>query len=159
MDDLTPTEVEALTKVMGNMVMSELQQKELAEVQTFSQQSLPKNPLGIEGESGQSDSTITRAQFLQLEQSADASYVPSSGKDMESLSQIKLNIEVVLGSTKMPLKTVLELHSGSVVALDKLAGEPIELVANGTLIAKGELVLVDDNFGIRILEVVNKAQV
>ncbi len=68
---------------------------------------------------------------------------------------VPVQITVELGRTKMLVKEVLQLGEGSVVELDKLAGEPVDILVNGKLIAKGEVVVIEENFGVRITEIVN----
>lgn len=68
---------------------------------------------------------------------------------------VPVQITVELGRTKMLVKEVLQLGEGSVVELDKLAGEPVDILVNGRLIAKGEVVVIEENFGVRITEIVN----
>ena len=71
-------------------------------------------------------------------------------KNLENLLDIKLQLTVELGRATLPVKKVLELTRGSIVELEKIAGEPVELYANGKLIAHGEVVVIEDNFGLRI---------
>jgi len=68
-------------------------------------------------------------------------------------AQIPITVNVELGKTKMSLEEVLSLHEGSIIEIDRLAGEPLDLVVNGQLIAKGEVVAIDDNYGLRITEI------
>ena len=68
---------------------------------------------------------------------------------------IKLKLTVELGRTELSIKKVLELARGSVIELDKIAGEPVELLANGKLIAHGEVVVIEDNFGLRITSILS----
>jgi len=74
-------------------------------------------------------------------------------KNLELVMDVKLTLTVELGRTEVPIKKVLELTRGSVIELDKIAGEPVELYANGKLIAKGEVVVIEDNFGLRITSI------
>ncbi|MCK7521020.1 MAG: flagellar motor switch protein FliN [Ignavibacteriales bacterium] len=76
-----------------------------------------------------------------------------SNKNLDLLLDVKLKLTVELGRTEIPIKKVLELTRGSVIELDKAAGEPVELYANGKLIAKGEVVVIEDNFGLRITSI------
>ena len=62
---------------------------------------------------------------------------------------------VELGRTKKSIKEILDLSSGSIVELDKLAGEPVDIHVNGKLLAKGEVVVIDENFGVRITDIVS----
>ncbi|MBR1942851.1 flagellar motor switch protein FliN [bacterium] len=73
-----------------------------------------------------------------------------AAKNLDNLLDIKLQLTVELGRTTLPVKKVLELTRGSIIELDKIAGEPVELYANGKLIAHGEVVVIEDNFGLRI---------
>ena len=68
---------------------------------------------------------------------------------------VPLQITVELGRTKKSIKDILELSNGSVVELDKLAGEPVDVNVNGKLLAKGEVVVIDENFGVRITDIVS----
>jgi flagellar motor switch protein FliN len=76
---------------------------------------------------------------------------------MDRIVDIPLRVTVELGSTKLKIKNVLDLSKGSVVELDKLAGEPVDLLVNGKLMAKGEVVVINENFGIRIAEILGPA--
>ncbi|PKO15777.1 MAG: flagellar motor switch protein FliN [Chloroflexi bacterium HGW-Chloroflexi-10] len=84
---------------------------------------------------------------------------PSGGNEspnIDMLMDISLNVTVELGRSKMMLREVLELAHGSVVELDRLAGDPVDVFVNNRLIARGEVVVVDDKFGVRIIELANK---
>lgn len=74
-------------------------------------------------------------------------------KNLDILLDIKLQLTVELGRTELPIKKVLELTRGSIIELEKVAGEPVELYANGKLIAHGEVVVIEDNFGLRITSI------
>lgn len=76
--------------------------------------------------------------------------------NMDLLMDISLRVTVELGRTRMTLHQVLELQNGSVVELDRLAGDPVDIYINERLIAHGEVVVVDDKFGVRITELVSK---
>ena len=70
---------------------------------------------------------------------------------------INLNLHVELGRTHLSIKNILELTRGSVVELDRVAGEAVDLYANGKLIARGEVVVIEDNFGLRVTSIVSPA--
>jgi len=74
---------------------------------------------------------------------------------LQLLFDVPLNITVELGRVNLNLREVLELHQGSLIQLDKLAGEPLDIYANGKLIARGEVVVIEENFGVRITEIVS----
>lgn|SRR5574344_1556449 len=73
-----------------------------------------------------------------------------ANKNLDLLMDIKLQLTVELGRTELPIKKVLELTRGSIIELDKAAGETVELYANGKHVANGEVVVIEDNFGLRI---------
>src|SRR5574344_2191515 len=76
-----------------------------------------------------------------------------TNKNLDLLMDIKLQLTVELGRTELPIKKVLELTRGSIIELEKVAGEPVELYANGKLVAHGEVVVIEDNFGLRITSI------
>jgi flagellar motor switch protein FliN/FliY len=78
-------------------------------------------------------------------------------RGMDLILDIPLDVTVELGRVRMLIKDVLELASGSIVELDRVAGEPVDMLVNGRLIAKGEVVVIEDNFGIRITEIISPA--
>jgi flagellar motor switch protein FliN/FliY len=81
----------------------------------------------------------------------------ASGIDpaLEMLLDIPIQISVQLGTARMPIHELLQLVEGSIVELDKLAGEPLNIHANNKLVARGEVVVVDDKLGVRVTDVVN----
>ena len=81
-----------------------------------------------------------------------------SMKNLEFLLDIPLNVSVEVGRTRILIKDLLQLHEGNVIELDKLAGEPLDVYVNSRLVAKGEAVMVNDKFGIRLTEVVSPAE-
>jgi len=79
-------------------------------------------------------------------------------RDIEFLLDIPVEITVQLGITRMLIKDLLQLGQGSVVELDKIAGEPMEILANNRLIAKGEVVVVNEKFGVRLTDIISTAE-
>ena len=73
--------------------------------------------------------------------------------DLRRLSAVPVDLSVEIGRTRMTVGETLELHEGSVITLDRMAGEPVDLLVNGTLIGRGEVVVIDEQFGIRLTEV------
>ncbi|MEB3244524.1 MAG: flagellar motor switch protein FliN [Vampirovibrionales bacterium] len=85
----------------------------------------------------------------------------TSGEENQNLGllmDVQLNLAVELGKTDLPIRDVLALTRGSVIELARVAGEPVDLLANGRLIAKGEVVVIEDNFGLRITSIVSPAE-
>lgn len=79
------------------------------------------------------------------------------GANMDLIMDIPLQVTVELGRTKKTVKDILELGTGSVIELDRLAGEPIDILVNGKLVAKGEVIVIDENFGVRIIEMISQS--
>ncbi len=79
-------------------------------------------------------------------------------RGLDMILDIPLDVTVELGRVRMLIKDVLELSSGSIVELDRVAGEPVDLLVNGRLIAKGEVVVIEDNFGIRVTEIISPVE-
>jgi flagellar motor switch protein FliN len=67
---------------------------------------------------------------------------------------IPLEVTVELGRTKLLIRDIMDLAAGSIIELDKIAGEPVDLFANGMLVARGEVIVIDDNFGVRVTEII-----
>ena len=88
----------------------------------------------------------------------------SSGKtiqannDIDMILDIPVQLTVELGRTRIPIKHILQLAQGSVIELDALAGEPMDVLVNGCLIAQGEVVVVNDKFGIRLTDIVTPSE-
>ncbi|MDI5922806.1 flagellar motor switch protein FliN [Halomonas sp. LR5S13] len=80
------------------------------------------------------------------------------GRDLEMIMDIPVKLTVELGRTKLTIKQLLELAQGSVIELDGLAGEPMDILINGYLIAQGEVVVVEDKYGIRITEIITPSE-
>jgi len=82
---------------------------------------------------------------------------PSSRNNVDLILDVQLNVAVELGRARMQVRDVLGLGPGSVVELDKHAGEPVEVVVNNKTVARGEVVVIDENFGVRITEIVSQS--
>lgn len=83
---------------------------------------------------------------------------PDTQNDIDFILDIPVQLTVELGRTKIAIKNLLQLAQGSVVELDALAGEPMDVLVNGYLIAQGEVVVVDDKYGIRITEIITPSE-
>lgn len=79
-------------------------------------------------------------------------------QNLDMLLDIPLNVTVELGRTKRSVKEILELSSGSIIELDKLAGEPVDILVNSKIVAKGEVVVIDENFGVRVTDIVSQSE-
>lgn len=96
-------------------------------------------------------SPATFGQFSPPTTSADV-------RNLDILLDVPLQVTVELGKTMIPIRQVLEYGQGSLITLDKLAGEPIDLLVNGKYFAKGEVVVIDENFGVRITSILSQAE-
>ena len=102
-----------------------------------------------------SDKQYEKAQFDQLHNEGRP-----NGEDvnLDVILDIPVTLSVEIGRTRQTIRNLLQLNQGSVVELDRLAGEPMDVLVNGTLIAHGEIVVVNEKFGIRLTDVISAAE-
>ena len=106
------------------------------------------------GETSPSNETpAASAEFQQLEPENTA----SGEVNLDAILDVPVTIAMEIGRTRINIRNLLQLNQGSVVELDRLAGEPMDVLVNGTLIAQGEVVVVNDKFGIRLTDVISPA--
>lgn len=117
------------------------------------QQPMYQQPMYQQPPIQQSQMNVQQAQFVDFEQ---ANLKQTEARNLNMLMDIPLQVTVELGRTKRSVKEILELVSGSIIELDKLAGEPVDVLVNSRLIAKGEVVVIDENFGVRITDILSK---
>jgi flagellar motor switch protein FliN/FliY len=86
---------------------------------------------------------------------AEARSAPADVAQLESILDIPVMLSVEIGQTRISIRNLLQLNQGSIVELDRLAGEPLDVLVNGTLIAHGEVVVVNEKFGIRLTDVIS----
>jgi len=98
----------------------------------------------------------TPAAFANFGPSSPAA--PGAGNDLNMILDIPVQLTVELGRTRIPIKHILQLAQGSVVELDAMAGEPMDVLVNGYLIAQGEVVVVNEKFGIRLTDIVTPSE-
>ena len=98
--------------------------------------------------------TVAPAQFANFSPTASQ----NTANDLNMILDIPVQLTVELGRTKIPIKHILQLAQGSVVELDTMAGEPMDVLVNGYLIAQGEVVVVNDRFGIRLTDIVTPSE-
>lgn len=99
--------------------------------------------------------TVAPANFTNF---ASTEGISGAGNDLNMILDIPVQLTVELGRTRIPIKHILQLAQGSVVELDALAGEPMDVLVNGFLIAQGEVVVVNDKFGIRLTDIVTPSE-
>ena len=102
------------------------------------------------------DAPVERAEFDELGENAAS----EAGQDinLDVVLNVDLDLALEVGRATISVKNLLQLNQGSVVELDRLAGEPLDVLVNGTLIARGEVVVVNDKYGIRLTDVVSPAE-
>lgn len=96
-----------------------------------------------------------RAAFDPLTADAGAG---STDLNLDVILDVPVSLSLEVGRTRIPIRNLLQLNQGSVVELDRTAGEPLDVYVNGTLIAQGEVVVVNDRFGVRLTDVVSPAE-
>ena len=102
----------------------------------------------------QTTESVAPAAFTNFSSSAS----PTAGNDINMILDIPVQLTVELGRTRIPIKHILQLAQGSVVELEAMAGEPMDVLVNGYLIAQGEVVVVNDKFGIRLTDIVTPSE-
>ena len=104
------------------------------------------------------DADVQPAPLEAFDSAAAQPGVGADNPDLDVLLDIPVMISMEVGSTQIPIRNLLQLNQGSVVELDRLAGEPLDVLVNGTLIAHGEVVMVNEKFGIRLTDVVSPSE-
>ncbi|MDY3145693.1 MAG: flagellar motor switch protein FliN [Succinivibrionaceae bacterium] len=89
---------------------------------------------------------------------ADAEVKHKQQEKLDAILDIPVTITMEVGHSQIPIRSLLQLNQGSVVELDRIAGEPLDVLVNGTLIAHGEVVVVNDKFGIRLTDVISQTE-
>jgi len=84
--------------------------------------------------------------------------IPGTDVNLDVVLDIPVNLSMEIGRTKISIRNLLQLNQGSVVELERLAGEPMDVLVNGTLIARGEVVVVNEKFGIRLTDIISPAE-
>ncbi len=112
---------------------------------------------------GKAPSDVARADFDELHEQdqdgpADASAAEHGDVNLDVILDVSITLSMEVGRTRLPIRSLLQLNQGSVVELDRAAGEPLDVYVNGTLVAHGEVVVVNDKFGVRLIDVVSPAE-
>ena len=112
------------------------------------------------GDDGLADDNTDAAVLNELDTpSGQSSDMPiSDNPDLEVVLDIPVKIAMEVGSTQITIRNLLQLNQGSVIELERLAGEPLDVLVNGTLIAHGEVVVVNEKFGIRVTDVISPSE-
>lgn len=113
-------------------------------------------PYGEPHHFGQAPGRNLNVQPVQFANLGNPSFNQVDENNLNLLMDIPLKVTVELGRTQRQIKDILELSQGSIIELDKLAGEPVDILVNNKLIAKGEVVVIDENFGVRVTDIVSQ---
>ena len=97
-----------------------------------------------------------KASFQSLDSGAAPS--PNIEANLDVILDVSVSLSMEVGRARIPIRNLLQLNQGSVVELDRAAGEPLDVYANGTLVAHGEVVVVNEKFGVRLTDVVSPAE-
>lgn len=100
----------------------------------------------------------TEAQAAGLDELSDDHAPAGDEKKLDTILDIPVTISMEVGRTNISIRSLLQLNQGSVVELDRVAGEPLDVLVNGTLIAHGEVVVINDKFGIRLTDVISQVE-
>lgn len=98
------------------------------------------------------------AKAVELEELQDDKSSAVDKRKLDTILDIPVTISMEVGRSKISIRNLLQLNQGSVVELDRIAGEPLDVLVNGTLIAHGEVVVVNDKFGIRLTDVISQIE-
>lgn len=108
-------------------------------------------------EMGVEDDGVKRAELEELQDESEP-LNPNERKRLDSILDIPVTISMEVGRSQISIRNLLQLNQGSVVELERIAGEPLDVMVNGTLIAHGEVVVVNDKFGIRLTDVISQTE-
>jgi len=125
--------------------------KELSDRQKSPQMEMAKQEVSVSRNVNGGSTDVKRARFPDFD---NGEPVPIP-QNMELIHDVPLEVTVRLGQSRMTIKEILDLGEGSIIELDKLAGEPVDLLVNGKLIARGEVVVIDENFGFRVKDIIS----
>jgi len=141
---------EEVMAALDGLIEKEIQSSESESAEAVMQSTMQLEP--------QSDSVkrgvgqVPTVEFGELSEQTEVRPYP---ENLDLLLDVAVTVSVEIGRTKMTLKELLSLGEGSIIQLDKLAGEPMNVLVNGKMVAKGEVVVIDESFGVRILEIVD----
>lgn len=116
---------------------------------------MSENGEGLEAEAGVAEQSVPLQKFEAEENAVSLNGSPAAEVNLDALMDVQVTLSVEIGRQKMPIRQLISLNQGSVVELDREVNEPLDLMVNGTLIARGEVVVVDGQFGLRLIDIVS----
>ena len=111
----------------------------------------------VESEQGEGEESLVKSADLE-ELTDDSERGPEERRKLDAILDIPVTISMEVGRSQISIRNLLQLNQGSVVELERVAGEPLDVLVNGTLIAHGEVVVVNDKFGIRLTDVISQLE-
>ncbi|WP_338065368.1 flagellar motor switch protein FliN [Thiospirillum jenense] len=118
----------------------------------------PRNGDAPEWPKAETSPTEDNVRPLTPEDFSDSQTAPNEQINLDMVLDVPVTLSMEIGRAKIPIRNLLQLNQGSVVELDRLAGEPLNVLVNGTLIAHGEVVVVNEKFGIRLTDVISPSE-
>ena len=107
----------------------------------------------------EAEEEVNAVELDEFQEAADnGGFINAEGQNLDVILDIPVSISMEVGRTSITIRNLLQLNQGSVIELDRLAGEPLDVLVNGTLIAHGEVVVVNEKFGIRMTDVISPAE-
>ena len=119
---------------------------------------MPNNPPSANPAAAPATPPAARANFQNLAEDANAGVTAANDVNLDVILDVSVTLSMEVGRTRIPIRNLLQLNQGSVVELEREAGDPLDVFVNGTLVAHGEVVVVNDKFGIRLTDVISPAE-
>ncbi|MDT0593817.1 flagellar motor switch protein FliN [Glaciecola petra] len=118
----------------------------------------PDDLIAAAQQENEPEDSVDEVQSAGLDELTEAPMAAGEDKKLDTILDIPVTISMEVGRTNISIRNLLQLNQGSVVELDRVAGEPLDVLVNGTLIAHGEVVVINDKFGIRLTDVISQVE-
>lgn len=158
-DDLTPEDASELdAQALADAVAAGVSDASSEDEALADEWAAAMAEAGEDGEEEDEHEDVRQVELDELHDDGKPVENNGVGPELDVILDIPVRISMEVGATQIPIRNLLQLNQGSVVELDRLAGEPLDVMVNGTLIAHGEVVMVNDKFGIRLTDVVSQSE-
>lgn len=151
-EEVQPAKPEITSQVKSTF-NTQSQTQPQPQVQMQSQMMMGQPQIPMQGQSAFNPNNVD-VKPVQFQNFDTASFIQQK-ENIDIIQDVPLEVTVELGRSKKPIKEILEFNPGTILELDKIAGEAIDILVNGKFIAKGEVVVIDENFGVRVTEIIN----
>ncbi len=149
-----PAPVPMANPVPQQMEMPQMGQPQMMQPQMMQPQMMQPQMMPQMGQPQMTQPQNVNIQTAQFQNFAQTGFAPMDVQNIELIRDVPLEVTVELGRTKKSIAEILEFVPGTIIELDKIAGEPIDVLVNGKFVAKGEVVVIEENFGIRVTEII-----